>query len=125
MRTRSKAIILASALIIPSYSALAKEIIMNCGKNYPWVFKYEYRWFGDRVYYRKNAMWIEECTEATLDTFHQVTDVKRVIKDGGMQCTYEFIRDVGSKGNNFINLDFITLSYEHMGKGNCEKMTNE
>ena len=112
-------------LCVSAVSVSAKEIIMNCGSaQYPWVYKYVDGWIGDKVYERVKATWVEACTKVTIDILGDVTSVTKKVKDHGFQCNYEFTRPDGSKGSNYLNLDFITLSYEHMGGGKCERLND-
>ena len=114
------------ALMAAAAPISAKEIIMNCGSTeYPWVYKYVNGWIRDNVYERVKATWVEACTHETLDILGDVTSVTKKVKDHGLQCEYEFTRPDGSKGSNYLTLDFITLSFEHVGAGKCERLNNE
>ena len=101
----------------------AKEIIMNCGSTaYPWVFKYEEGFFADEVYVRQNSQWLKACTIESIVILHEVTDISKTVTDGGLLCDYRFKKKDGSTGGTFMNLDFITLTYDHFGTGKCSKM---
>ena len=117
---------IAAFLFVSAVPAKANEIIMNCGSpEYPWAFKYVSGWFTDKVYERSKATWVEACTMDTLDILGDVTKVVKRVKDGGVQCDYEFTREDGTQGSNYLNLDFITLSYEHIGTGKCERLNDK
>jgi hypothetical protein len=68
--------ILTLFLCLLAVPVSAKEIIMNCGsREYPWVYKYVDGWFGDKVYERVKATWVEACTKGTIDILSEVTSV--------------------------------------------------
>ena len=113
-------------LCVPAVPAKANEINMTCGSSeYPWVYKYVSGWFTNKVYERSKATWVEACTMDTLDVLHDVTKVAKRVKDGGMQCDYEFTREDGTQGSNYLNLDFIILSFDHVGTGKCKRLNDK